>query len=421
MFKSLDVIFSALTPYLCIFALLGVGLFLRQWRKHSKIVWGIGVCSLFALVWRLVYSLASSRYALFLTLPAIVLSLYAIVKLPVLLPRIKPCRIRILQFAMIIALPLGLLLKSWHFNPYYNSLRELGEIAKKDAGNFTQASFFDHNIHENRFAYYSGLSRDEGLKKDVGFSALLDLAWFVDSDRAFYIVAQTGSAEECSLLDVLAKLPGKTVKLAERFVNRKNSRKFVLYRYMIQKNDSKFVAAEISQYQKNLYRNGDFEKIIPLPKDMGDFFKQRGGPFFSGENITIPSGIEISWLGGYSRITGAETEAVSSDAIAGKYSLRLKNDGRFGVVYSAKPGNYKYTLLLKALKDSQFTIILFHYNPRFTEIRRIATRKVPQGEQVWQYEISIPESVLGKCTHFWVVFALQYGEVLLDNVSLTKI
>ncbi len=424
MLNSADAIFSALTPYLCVFVLFGAVIFFRQWRTRSKVVWALAVCSLFALTWRMLYPLESSRYAMFLLLPAVVTACYGIINLKTLLPKLNAKAVRWLQIILIIALPLGSLMKSWHFSPYYDSLKELGEIAGRDAKNFPQAVFFGSKIHENRFAYYSGLNSDNSLKKEPDFTPLKDLKWMVDSDMAFYIAAQVKNQEEDNLLEILSELPGKYEKLGERFVNRKKSRKFILYRYdpasrwknaLHRTQDLKFFPQ-----LKNRYVNGGFEKVKPLviPPEYKARFQDLA--FFKRQGLLLPENFIICGLPGYSRLSAAEVEATAENPLDGKYSVRMKSDYDIyaALPYWGRPGNYKFGITIKVLHPSSFEVYIVPLTPHFSDMRRIAVRKFAD-RGIFRYELPILHSTMGVCNNFWIVIALRHGEVLLDNVSLT--
>jgi len=423
--ETWDAIFSAITPFLCVFLIFGVILLIRRRHKFDSAVWAVAICTVFALIWRVVYALISSRYAMILVLPAVVLSCYVIWHLHAFFPPRYKKAVKYLQILLLIAVPLVFLAKSWNFSPYRNSLKELAEIARKDAANYHNASFANIDIHNESFEYYSGiqpsnlLPPDLSIRKGADFSFLKPLTYVVDSDNVLYFVIQADAKEEKEFVAALGKYPGSLTKLGERFVNKRKKKKRMLFRYCPPESGGTITACTTSTPPptKNLFKNGDFEKVGPLSESARSFCVKKGMDFFAKPDIIIPHGVSVDWLGGYER--NGEVEAVDN-AIDGKYSMRMKNPSRFAINHSIKPGNYKFSTSLKALEDSALNVYIYCYDPKFVESRLIATRFIRKSDNVWHYEFEIPHHISDGFSHFWIVFILSRGEVLLDNVCLQK-
>ncbi len=412
-------------PYLCVFSIAGCLVLVRQFKKLNQLISGVIVSCCFMLAWRLYTTLASERYAVTLILPAIVLGCYAVVHLEILLPFLPQKYIKFIKLVLIIALPAGLLAKSWHFDPYYNSLRGIGMIARNDAANFSNTTFFSISAATNRFHYYSGLAPDEKLFQSAGktsdkFGPLNDLKHLADSNLVVYIVADLKPQEVKKLESILRNLPGKTEFLGKSFVNRKKKKAFVLYRY-----DSFTTAAsDTSAVKKNIYRNPGFENVIPLrlTEKTTARFAQSGQKFLLRRDLLIPQHISIEDLPGYENFSNAEIEAESVDPISGKYSLRIKSDDSVFVAlpHDTLKGAYEFRIAIKCLQNSKIEFYLAKFNPYMTGLYRIASRTFAGDDRILLYHFPISETVSGDCHHFWVVIKLKYGEIIVDDLFLGK-
>jgi len=424
--ETWDAIFSAITPFLSVLLAIGAIPFFLRWRRHSAAVWAVFACSLLALIWRWIYELQSTRYAMFLVLPAVVSGCYGIWHLHAFFPRRCKKAVKYLQILLVVAVPLIFLAKSWNFSPYENSLKELAAIAKEDAKNYPDAGFTGVNIHDHRFAYYSGLKQSDLLNKDITVKQVSDLiflkslSYIIDFKSANYFIIQNKNFSEKDFTSELSKCPGTFTKLGERFINCRKNRKYILFRYCPPENSGNISNQIQTEYMEgNLFINGDFENVKPLPEHMRNFCLGKRMNFFTRKTLLIPDKTTISWLGDY--YSQAEVEAVTTGALDGKYSVRMKNKSRLAVGQQIKPGNYQLSMVLKAVDDSVLKICIFLYNPSYFAHRCLSLRKIAKGNDHWQYKIVIPRHVQEPGKHFMLVFSLESGEILLDNVCLQKL
>ncbi len=419
-------------PYLGAFSIAGFLVLGLRFKRLNKSAYGLIVVCGLMLAWRLCVPLASRRYATIITLPAIFLGCYAAWHVEDLFFFIQAKYIRYIKILLFVALPVGLLIKSWHFNPYYNSLWEIGAIARNDAAQFRNTASFNIDT-PSKIDFHSGIAPDERLgrcqsKATDQLEALTDLKYLVDSDLVLYIFSRLKPQEEPPLENLLRSLPGKTEKLGERFVNRKKRKQFVLYRYDASANGGKLSQiaepAKFAPVAGNLYRNPGFEEVIPLKlkESMVKRFATGDQAFFRREGLMIPKFVSITELPGYEKFANAEVEAESVAPINGKYSLRIKSDKSVYVAFphDAAKGNYDFQISIKSLQPSKVEFYVAKYDPYMTDLQRIASRTFPGGETVWRYEIPITETALRNSHHFWVVVNLKYGEILLDDCCLRK-
>ena len=175
----------------------------------------------------------------------------------------------------------------------------------------------------------------------------------------------------------------------------------------------------VGSTKKNLLSNGEFEKVVPIPDYMVNFCIKKQMVFYNKSGVFVPERVELSGLGNYNR--RSEAEAIRAGAIAGKYSMRMKNNSRFMITDAVPPADGKFSIMVKALSDAELKLHAFLYNPGFTENRCIATRKIPVSNSIWKYEITIPREALMPCKLFRIVLVLNYGEILLDNVRFEKL
>ena len=439
MILSLRAIVLELTPPVLAAALAGVFFLLFRRQKLTLPLRALSLFFFVCLLWRLGAPLISRRYAGVLLFPAVVLGCYALLSI-----RDQLLRWRFFDnifwkralCVFLFAAPLGLLLKSWHFNPYADGLKEICAVARTDAARRPHAStFLDFTRNSDRISFFSKLPIDHWQREIIGKNApekqisgfRRALRRSIGSNSTVYVFMKKSSGDPDLFPEDAAVSRWGSEKLAERYVNRKRKHKWVLYRFTPKNGiSSRGIPAPPtpgSRSGKNFLMNGDFEKTETLEKQKKACERYVAGRslFFADRNKLIPQRISISHLPGGELGADAEIEACSAEPLAGAFSLRMKSESTiFACIAQDIPSeSYRLSFWLKSRRPSLLNLYAVPFSPWAGDMFRIATISVLPGE-TREYTLDISRDLVKHCHHFRLVFGLDFGEVLIDNVELHK-
>jgi hypothetical protein len=221
--------------------------------------------------------------------------------------------------------------------------------------------------------------------------------------------------------------------ISAKYQNRHKKRQLFVYRYTPRKKiDVQTHKLQIipQNTKKNLLKNGDFEQYYPEDaqelKEIRKFFRDMNlaSPF--SENSLFPAFWNPAWCPAYLPGHNGEIKLIDHHPIDGKYSLSVKSSSLIGFCYNviqqANNTSYRLKYLVKTKKNTVFYWAAHLYDKKgaYQGIQNFTYFKL-EPEQLYSIEMTIPSEALPPYGTFLLIFQLERGELLLDNVSLEKI
>ncbi len=410
-----------MTPFLkiCFEALFAggcIGLALILFRSRDRKIWGVAIAILLMMLGRIWFG-GSSRYSIVMILPLICLAVMGCRLVPETLADLFPTvfrryRVAICRF-LFLALFFACIGKVLHVNRYADFLIRASQAVREDAVAYRAPLMLNFNSDASRLEYYSGVPaiacdyRGEEVTMWELEDRLESWSYFHD---VLYLSRNISGRE----------IPPETWKIGDReltkvfsgYRNNRRSRQIVVYRYPVPSGQA-------------VDRNNAADSLIP---NYG--FEEKGSSFLDEElvrrGLILRQALPVGWLPnpgqGY-RAGGKMELGLDENAIAGKYSLRMKSDTPMTLMtdrmFSCQE-NYALQLLYRGEPGSRFHIMVYLYQANGT-FERYRTESVftVQGDGVAPFQMRLTFPPEEYQFQFRVVLTLQEGDVSFDQIRLT--
>lgn len=416
-----NVIGSCLFEPIAIVAGLGLLLLIwNAWHEDGFRIKFLAVAVILAVIWRILYGIVSSRYALSLVLPGLLLSVFVIDQLPTYFP-LKHRRGIWWRTGMLTLLAAGLLLKDFRFNPNENNIPKMGRIMAEDAIQFEYPLVFSESKDINRVVYYAGLKplaydpvTGAAYKKD-SFSTTLN-TWKYDCGKVIYIIQST-RRNELELTAEELGVPQDKWSILGRFpIGRREKEKYVLYRYLKPSLPLQSFGALSSR--NNRLHNGNFEISGLLGKSQQRFQKLAEANICRFPTLW-PENWQIAGVLGYAPDCHAKIGLVPH-ALNGKYSLQMESDSPIGILCQQEfpVANYRLQFELQGQQENLVGLGGYVFRNQKTRFQIFYYMRLPNDQQ-HRFNFDLPKNLFGTgAVSFRLCLINVHGKTLWDDIIL---
>lgn len=176
---------------------------------------------------------------------------------------------------------------------------------------------------------------------------------------------------------------------------------------------------------RNWLKNGDFEQAA-APRERAQIVKilaGRGLSYFCDENLMMPEGWRLTAPPYELKPYDAAQAGLVSPGLSGTYAFGMRTDKTL-VLYSYEAvncGNYELTFSLESIRESRLAIIVYYAESAFSAGLQENTYGVLRFDANEKRTCRIPIQIkaIPSAGMFRIGFALEYGEITLDQVKLT--
>lgn len=441
----IDVLLKTIPKYLfepyAVIAVTGLFILLLQrkvkWNYLSLTILG---AILFMLGWRLGILIVSSRYAAILIYPVIIFSVYFCFQISSSLAKISHLPEwgrKYLPYALVTLLFCISCIKIFHLNPYRNYLQEISLAVKNDSRKYPDVFLLSETGNTKRYQYYTGIETiplpELDYPKHIPDPLKLKQTLYHYSFRngVFYVFIESKSSLGHFSAKDLELTDKEWMLFDEKFQNRHKNRKLLVYKYMPSRKiqfKQKKITSIPQPVGKNFLANGNFEQfhqenaqgLINIKK----FFQNniQGSPIIEGARF--PLYWNPTYCPGYLPGHNGKITLMEIDPIDGKYSLSVSSNTLIGFFseFLTPSSDYLLKFLIKGKKNTSFYWGMHLYNDRkeYQKTRDLNRIRLESNE-LYEIEITISAAAFHPYPFFTLVFQLEHGELLLDNVSLEKI
>lgn len=436
----------------CLFEPLAVcavlGIILALWlcrKKQDRMFWLVS-CSLFFMIfWRVGVEIVSGRYASILIYPTVILVSYFCFHLKELPGMTKvPEKFQYFLPWCLLLIATGICIgKNLRFNRYENYLRQVIGVIREDARNYRTPLILTYREEHFRTRYYSLLDVIPMVENNIFLSSnemrKMIRRYSGYGDALYFLIDEKQSVPPLTAESV-GVAPERWKLLISYFQDNRKRKRFSAYRYLpppvsYQELNGEEVEKFATAYEKFRIPNGNFELLLPPESPetsiiksrlrLRKLFREAGASFFERKEWDLPDMWSMYWTGAFKPAHDAKAELeLSSVALVGKYSLRLKGNLPI-IIYNDclfPKKEYELRFLIRGRKKSQFGIFFHIYDDQERYIKyndRFYFRLL--SDQVCAYRVRLSATDFETGTRFRICMALHTGEIFLDEISLTPI
>lgn len=424
MFKTFfTTIPKSVNEFIFVLGLLGIVFLLRKNKKKGFLAANIVIILIAMTVWRGLFNIVSSRYAVGLLFPYVICSAFFISELL----RGKNRLSKFVLIGLITSMSISWFQKNYVISRTNSNIEIASEIHERYNRKKQEYIFFTHSTDAERIAFL-GKGYNQ-IKKYNTNETISDLVSYITNYRRvpqgvlFDIVINSKEPSTISIKQDKSKY-----RFVSSFFTQKNKKKKHCI-YLIQ---SKAKCEPISLTQKiipesGILKNGDLE-LIDNPETSYEKLKKHINQYalFYGFDKSIRTP-ENAYFHNPPRLTQTLPSYNCSDSfpISGKYSAVIKNNSKNGVSYilfyqKNKEGIYEYSFLVKGTRGTKVCLLYDLYKKGRWEVTNLALFEIPDNK-LYKLESTFCVNDISENEYFLVGAWVQSGEAKLDNFCLKRI
>ena len=407
-------------------------------RQTRKILIAVLSCIAVMFLWRLLRrTYTSSRYSENLFVFFAVGSAYflcywhlLVEKLPVnkeILLLVKKIQFPVRNFLILVCIAL-FFFKYFHYNPYRKCEQQIAECIRNEKTVGSSA------IISTKAQYPYDVP---GIPQFIapGFLFFDHKSFLLNIIKQYQLRYDTLYIVSYSPLKEYSLPPETLARISQIGCFRKNRRGINLYvfKYHSPAVETSLEASSVpytSENQKNLFRNGGFEKQYPHDWKKTYYMRiqnsNKRGMIPEGKSFPLSWDIFWSFYDTKKRNSPAFFYSEDHNAISGKYSLAVKNSKTVSFLYESPfpKGEYLFQCDLRPASRSSFGLQLSLRDEKgvFFGMRELKKITLDVPGQLYHYQVRLSADMIYPFQKFYLyLFSYDQGDLLIDNVTLTNI